>query len=252
MMVTVKQLVGALATPLGLALIVMMLSWLARVSGRSRLSAGLLVAAGAWVYLAATMPVSNALLMPLESHYPPLRTDAARPIDHIVVLGSYYAPRDGLPITATLGAEGLARIVEGVRLARMFPDATLVVSGGAAAGYQPSAIGYAALAREFGIDPARLIVIDSPRDTKQEAAAVARLLGATQFALVTSASHMPRAMQLMAAAGARPLASPTAHRAEPSHAWTWRSLLPFASALRGTEMALHEYAGLLALSMGVQ
>lgn len=248
----IKQLVGALATPMGLALIVAMLGWLARAFDRRRLSAGLFVAALAWLYLAATAPFSDALLTPLETRYPPLRTEQTPQVAYIVVLGSHYAPREALPVTAALGSEGLARIVEGVRLARVFPEARLVVSGGAVGGYQPSALGYAALARELGLDGNRMVVIDSPRDTAEEAAAVVKLLGATQFVLVTSASHMPRAMQLMSAAGARALAAPTAQRVHPDIAWTWRSFLPRASALRGSEMALHEYIGLLALSMGLQ
>lgn len=248
----VKQLVGALATPMGLALIVVMLGCLARALDRRRLGAGLLAAAMVGVYLAATTPISNALLTPLETRYPPLRVEQAPRVDYIVVLGSHYAPRDAFPVTAALGSEGLARIVEGVRLARVFPEAKLVVSGGAVGGYQPSALGYAALARELGVDATRLIIIDSPRDTGEEVAAVVKLLGATPFVLVTSASHMPRAMQLMSAAGARALAAPTAHRADPARAWTWRWLLPLASALRGSEVAFHEYIGLLALSMGVQ
>lgn len=252
MMHAIKQLVSGFATPLGLALIVALLGWLARACGARRLSAGLLVSSVAWAYLSATPPVATALLVPLETRYQPLQTAQAPALGHIVVLGSYYAPRDGYPVTSTLGLDGLTRIVEGVRLSRVFPEAKLVVSGGPVGGAQASADGYARLASELGVDPARLIVIDTPRDTKEEAAAVVKLLGAKQFALVTSASHMPRAMRLMVDAGARPLAAPTAHEADPSYAWTWRSLLPFASALRASEMAMHEYVGLLALSMGVQ
>jgi uncharacterized SAM-binding protein YcdF (DUF218 family) len=252
MMHAVKQLVGALATPLGLALAVALLGWLARMLGRRRLSVALLVSAAVWIYLAATMPVANALLAPLEMRYPPLRTDRSLHVAYIVVLGSHYAPRDGLPVTATLGPDGLARIVEGVRLARVFPEARLVVSGGAAAGHMPSARGYSMLAGELGIAPVKLVLVEAPRDTGEEAAAIVKLLGSSPFLLVTSASHMPRAMKLMTMAGARPVAAPTAHRADPSLAWSWRSLLPLASALRGTEIALHEYLGLLALTIGLQ
>lgn len=251
-MQALKQLVGALATPLVLAVVVMVLGWLARGFGRRRLAIGLCVSAAALIYLPATPLMATALLAPLERSYPPLRVEPELEIRHVVVLGSYYAPREGLPITATLGADGLARIVEGVRLARMYPEAKLVVSGGSAAGHMPSALGYARLAQELGIDSARLVVIDSPRNTAEEAVAIARALGSSTFVLVTSASHMPRAMRLMTFAGARPLAAPTAHRADLSGIWRWRALLPAAGALRGSELALHEYVGLLALSMGLQ
>jgi uncharacterized SAM-binding protein YcdF (DUF218 family) len=252
MMQALKQLVGVLATPLVLALVGLLLGGLARAFGRRRLAIWLCVSAAALVYFLATPLMATALLAPLERSYPPLRVEPELEIRHVVVLGSYYAPRDGLPVTATLGADGLARIVEGVRLARMFPEAKLVVSGGSAPGHMPSALGYAQLAQELGIDSDRLAVIDSPRNTAEEAAAIARMLGSSTFVLVTSASHMPRAMQLMRSAGARPLAAPTAHRADRSGIWRWRALLPAASSLRGSELALHEYVGLFALSIGLQ
>lgn len=246
-----KQLVGVIATPLMLALLIAAVALLLRVLDRRRLSAWLLTFAVLLAYSGATSPVANALLMPLESEYPPLDTGIAPPRS-IVVLGSYYSPRDGLPVTSTLGPDGLTRIVEGVRLARLFPEAQLIVSGGAAPGYTPSARGYARLALELGIEPERLRIIDTPRDTKQEAAAIRAMLGSTPFVLVTSAAHMPRAMRLMLAAGARPFAAPTGHRADVSGSWTMRSVLPFASSLRDSEIAMHEYVGLLALSMGLQ
>jgi uncharacterized SAM-binding protein YcdF (DUF218 family) len=248
----VKQVVGALATPLAIALIVALAALLARRFGRGRLGTWLLACAVLIACLSATTPVSNMLLMPLETRYPPLDEQLAPPVTHIVVLGSYYSPRDNVPITAALGPDGLARIVEGVRLARVFPAARLVVSGGAPPGYSTSALGYAKLARELGIAPDKIIVVDTPRDTKEEAAAAVKLLGANSFVLVTSASHMPRAMRLMTAAGARPMAAPTGHRFDSSEPWSWRSLWPSAAALRNTEIALHEYVGLLALSIGLQ
>ncbi len=252
MMYGVKQLVGAIATPLALALIIASFALLARGFGRRRLGTWLVSSAVLIAYLGATTPVSNLLLRPLETRYPSLDTAQVPAFTHIVVLGSYYGPREDIPVTAALGPEGLVRIVEGVRLAHVFPAARLVVSGGAPAGFSASAVGYAKLARELGVATDKIIIVDTPRDTKQEAAEVVKLLGATPFVLVTSASHMPRAMRLMLAAGARPIPAPTGHRFDRSQAWTWRSLLPFAAALRNSEVALHEYVGLLALSIGLQ
>jgi uncharacterized SAM-binding protein YcdF (DUF218 family) len=247
----VKQLVGMLATPLLLAVLIAASAAIFRLADRRRSSTSLFALAAIVAYFGATSLVANALLLPLERAYPPLHSNIAPAPTHIVVLGSYYAPRDDLPVTAALGSDGLVRIVEGVRLARIFPKAQLIVSGGVVSGYAPSAEGYAKLARELGIASERIRVIDTPRDTKEEAAAVTAMIGSTPFLLVTSAAHMPRSMRLMLAAGARPLAAPTAHRVDVSR-WSWRSLLPFGSSLRNTEAALHEYVGLLALSMGLQ
>jgi uncharacterized SAM-binding protein YcdF (DUF218 family) len=67
----------------------------------------------------------------------------------------------------------------------------------------------AAAAVSLGIDPKRIVQIDTARDTDDEVQAVKQRLGtATPFALVTSAWHMPRAMGLMHRAGLSPVPCP--------------------------------------------
>jgi uncharacterized SAM-binding protein YcdF (DUF218 family) len=202
--------------------------------------------------LAAIAPVSNPLLGHLEHSYAPLAQDKPLPaVGFVVVLGSDYTPHDGVPVTAALDEEGLVRIVEGIRLVRQLHTAHLVVSGGAPPGRMPPALGYAELAREFGVGDSSLIVLDTALDTRAEARAVASLLGAMPFLLVTSASHMPRAMRLMERAGAHPIPAPTGQRVSGLALAGWRSWLPTADGLRKTERALHEYSELVALAAGL-
>lgn len=246
-----KPLVGALANPLTIALFIAVIAAICRAFGRKRPSLWLAIAAVAIGYLGAIAPIGDVLLSPLERRYPPQPAQSLPHVSHVVVLGSDYSPRDGIPVTAALDAEGLARIVEGVRLARQLGDVRLVVSGGTSRGGIAAAIGYADLARDLGVAQTSLVVLDTPPDTRSEAAAVAGLLGKSPFILVTSAYHMPRAMRLMAAAGARPIPAPTGQRTRLDPAWGWRSFLPTSSGLQKTEHALHEYLGLLGISLGV-
>jgi uncharacterized SAM-binding protein YcdF (DUF218 family) len=167
------------------------------------------------------------------------------------VLGADYAPRAGISVTAALDPDGLARIVEGVRLARKYPGMRLLVSGGAPAGRAPPARGYAELARDLGIEDSSLVVSDKPLDTGEEAQAAARLLGDQPFLLVTSAYHMPRAMRQMRRAGARAFAAPTEQLVNPAPGIDWRRLLPSSAGLGKTERAFHEYLGLLAMAVGI-
>ena len=74
---------------------------------------------------------------------------------YVVVLGSGYHPRAGLPVTAALDATGVVRLTEGVRLLRQLPDARLVVSGGSVRGWPPIARGYALGAAALGVPAAR-------------------------------------------------------------------------------------------------
>jgi len=249
-MIVIKAMASILAEPLLLATCVALSAVVFRTIGRRSLAKGSALAAAAIIYLGALSPLTDMLLSPLERSYPPLSADAdVHAAAFIVVLGSGFYPRAGVPITAELDDEGMRRIVEGVRLARRY-HIPLLVSGGKSAGTASPALGYAQLARELGIDGSSLLVSADGTDTHAEALAIARLVGAKPFILITSASHMPRAMALLRRAGASPLAAPTAQHVFPVGSIGLLRWLPSISALRNTEFALHEYLGLLAIRLG--
>ncbi|MDB6126779.1 MAG: hypothetical protein JWM35_675, partial [Verrucomicrobia bacterium] len=102
-----------------------------------------------------------------------------------------------------------SRLVEGVRLARLLPEASLVVSGPSAGDGDTHASVLAAAAISLGVDPRRIIQIDTARDTDDEVQEIKLRLGPqAHFALVTSAWHLPRAVALMRCAGLDPLPCP--------------------------------------------
>jgi uncharacterized SAM-binding protein YcdF (DUF218 family) len=247
----IKHCADVFAAPLILGLLVAVVAGSLRLCGRRQIAAWLLVFAAAIVYLGGTGLVGNALLGSLECQYPPLQDASLPTVGYIVVLGSGYLPRDGIPVTAALDDDGLFRIVEGVRLARRLHGVRLVVSGGAPQGKPPPAFGYAKLARELGIDDASLLVLNGALDTGAEARSVSALLGAAPFILVTSAYHMPRAMRLMRRAGAHPIPAPTEQLVDRTANRLPRNWFPTSSGLSKTERALHEYLGLAALAAGV-
>jgi uncharacterized SAM-binding protein YcdF (DUF218 family) len=251
MLYVVKHWLEALLSPLTLSLLIAVIAMICRYTKRPRPTRALLTLAAAVVYAGSISVVGDALLGPLERRYPPLPQHESLPAaGYVVVLGAGYAPRDGVPVTAALNADGLARVVEGVSLTRRLGDARLVVSGGAPAGQSPSAQGYAEMARQLGIPAASLLLLDTPLDTRAEARSVAALLGSSRFILVTSAYHMPRAMQEMRRAGLAPIAAPTGQLVGGSNYASLGAWLPNSAALRKVERALHEYAGIGMLGLG--
>jgi uncharacterized SAM-binding protein YcdF (DUF218 family) len=251
------SLLHMLASVLTLPLIVATLLAIAAIPpslvGRRRTAWVLLGCAASLAYLASTIAVGSALLRPLESRYPPLAPEQAPTVGYVVVLGSSYRPHDGIPASAALDEDGLARAVEAVCLVRRLPAARLVVSGGAAPpGSVAVARGYARLARALGVPEQSILLSEQPLDTRSEARELVRLLGSAPFLLVTSAYHMPRAMLLMQRAGAHPIAAPTGQRAFGTTPMSWRDFLPGSRGLGYSERALHEYAGLLAIAVGLQ
>ncbi|HEY1283633.1 MAG TPA: ElyC/SanA/YdcF family protein [Steroidobacteraceae bacterium] len=246
-----KQLIGVLAMPLVFACVLLLLAgalWLLRWR-RTASALGVVTVVAA--YLACTPWAAGALLAPLAR-------GAMSPLDHppqvkfVVVLGSWYEPRDDLPATASLSPDGIARITEGVRLLRLLPGARLVVSGGVGSlstFAQPSAHGYERLARGLGVEAESIIALDTARDTAEEARDLTAVVGTEPFLLVTSADHLRRAVRLMQRAGLRPI--PAAATRSAGDEFYWRQLIPGSSGLRVTEGAIHEYLGLAAISLGL-
>jgi uncharacterized SAM-binding protein YcdF (DUF218 family) len=240
-----KELVDTVTAPLAFGMLIALGGAIVRVLGWRRISNGLWVAAALLVYLSATSPVADALLIPLEARYAPLGELRNLPsVRYIVVLGSGYSPRTDIPITAALALDGLARISEGIRILRQVRGALLVVSGGASDNETPSAMGYAKLAVDLGVDADAIVKLEKPLDTAEEATSVAALVGNLPFILVTSAYHMPRAMRLMQRAGANPIPAPTGQLAPREVRFEPRGWIPRSSSVHKTERALHEYMGL--------
>lgn len=250
-MSVLKFSAALLSNPLLVALIVVAVGLSLLHSKRRRTGAWVAAAGAVLGYLASTSLLGNALIGSLELQSPPFEATQAAGVRDIVVLGSGYVPHDHIPATGAIDADGLARIVEGVRLAHSRPNSRLIVSGGAAPGSTPSALGYAQLAADLGIRPSDLVVLDRGRNTEEEARDVAALLGSAPFILVTSAYHMPRAMKLMRGAGANPIPAPTGQL---MNAWQGAErfgIMPGSRGLRKTEAALHEYLGLAAVSLRI-
>jgi uncharacterized SAM-binding protein YcdF (DUF218 family) len=247
-----KGLSAALLMPFPVALGLMTFGLVLRAlrnKGRA-LGGWLVVAGGLLLMLASWQPVADALLSPLEERYPPL-TDPARVSDvtAVVVLGGGWWPgAEDWPITARLSESSAIRLFEGLRLMPTWPEARLVLTGaGRSADRAPIAWGYAEVARDFGVPETRMLVMDTPVDTAQEAEAVRAALGdGARLVLVTSASHMPRAMAYFRRVGLDPVAAPT-HRLSGRSAYDeLRDWLPAADYLQMTERAWYEYLGLLA------
>ena len=238
-----KILTALILPPTGPVLLALFGLWLSRRKNRRWQYGGLLLATISLLALIAlAMPVVGNALMPASAPQAPISAEALRRAQAIVILGggSYYAaPEYG---GDTVGSASLVRARYGAKLARETRLPVLVTSGSPHGGRAEADSMREVLEREFGVK-VRWTETAS-RDTAENASMSAPLLkanGVTRIALVTHASHMPRAAELFRREGIDVLPAPTGfRRAAPS---AFEDYLP--RNLRPAREALHEHLGLL-------
>lgn len=243
----VKTLTAILLMPLPLMAITFGIGWVVRKRGRYRLGDNLMVVAVVLLLLAAWAPVADGLLEPLESKYAALMEwPEHSDIDAVVVLGGGWQPEQPWSITGRLSESSGFRLMEGVRLWNQRPGLPLLVSGGGTDPEMTMAHGYAEAAESLGVPSEQIIKLTSPKDTAEEANEVKALLGdGAQVLLVTSASHMPRAVQHFELVGLKAVAAPTHYLVKQQSAIAY--WIPSARELRKTERAIYEAFGLIAI-----
>lgn len=212
--------------------------------------AGRGLALGSLVVLAVIglSPVGNDLMIPLEDRFPPWDASHGAP-DGILILGGAISPDISAARNEVILNESAERLTVVADLARQYPSARIVFSGGsgALAGDEPSEAPFALRQLEsFGIARERILIEDRSRNTVENAVFSKRLVqpkAGERWLLVTSAYHMPRAIGVFRQAD---------FRVEP-YPVDWRTrgyedvLRPFPTVgdgLRRADTAVREWVGL--------
>ena len=241
-----KKIIANLLYPVPVCLELLVIGFLLLVFTRFERAAKGLIAAGIVLLAVLSLtPTSQMIAHPLESRYLPIQSvKAVKDFRYVVVLGHGIVSDPRLPTNSQLSTTALARLVEGVRLLKGIRG-QLILSGGAVFDPVASAEGYAKVARIMGVLPSEMILVDTPKDTAEEAAAISRIVGEEPFLLVTSAAHMPRAVALFKKQGADPVPSPADYRTAKGEALSPDDYFPSAENLVTTRYAWHEYLGMM-------
>jgi len=195
-------------------------------------------------------PIGNAMMLTLEQRFP--AWDASRgPPAGIVVLGGALSPEVSAARNAPALNESAERMTTAVALARRYPNARIIYSGGSANLFDRDAIEADHALRLFenlGLARERILIERRARNTAENAVfskALAKAKPGERWLLVTSASHMPRAIGCFRRVGFEVEAYPVDWRTRGSDDMTapFRS---FASGLARTDAAAKEYVGLFA------
>lgn len=244
-----KILASLIMPPAALAVAVVLAALLAVLRWR-RLAAVVLGLGIAYTLVFAFPPVGDALMRHLEDkaraaerQAPPCCYDA------VVVLGGGVAPAHPPEKPLPDLTDNADRMWQAARLWRRGAAPRIIVTGGALlAPYGGPANTEAEAMRVFLIDlgvPPEVITDEGKAvNTIENIRNVRAIVGSGRVALVTSAFHMPRALQLAARAGLNAAAFPTDYQAVTEVRLPWDNWLPSVEGLRLSNAALKEIVAL--------
>ncbi len=199
-------------------------------------------------FLIAVFPVGDWMLTPLENLFPASKPDH---VDGIILLGGDEKPllseKRGQPVVF----DSLHRYVEFTRLAKEYPQAKLVFSGGSGRLAPEAKLKDAEVAkRELASMSApvdHIIFEDASRNTRENATKSAEIVKPTpqqNWLLVTSAWHMPRSMAVFRKAGWNVYPMPAGYMTGGD--LVLKPQLDIEDHLKKMTIAMHEYYGLIA------
>lgn len=227
---------------LGLLGIVLMATRWQRAGKRLAIASLVLLA------LVGFSPLGALLAHALESRFPPWDPARGAP-DGIVVLGGAISPGLSRDYGDTVVGGDAGRVIAIAKLARAYPNARIVYSGGDASlfanGLSEANFLYPVL-DSFGVPRERVMLESRSRNTEENAAFTKELVKpkpGERWLLVTSAQHMPRAVGCFRRVGLPVEAYPVA--------WHTRkrvSLFPsdvLGGGLGSLDFVTHEWIGLI-------
>lgn len=251
MPLVVDKLLSALAFPLGSACLLALLGALLVAIGWRRRGAVAVVLAVVWLWGWSTVPAATAITALLADPFPARPAEALPRADVIVVLGGGLVPRDTRHPYPDMN-EAADRLWHAARLHAAGRAPRILLSGGRVwdSGPQSEADAMAELLIDLGVPATAILIEGDSRNTRENAVQTAAMLARDDLErvlLVTSATHMTRALATFRKAGVDAIPAATDHR--PSSTYSTQplalALLPDAGALQSSTRALKELLGLL-------
>ncbi len=242
MLFTLKKIVSIFLMPLSIGLILFFLGLIFLYSKNYKRAKIFLSISFLWMALIAYSPFSNSLIKPLENQYKAyLEIDSN--INYILVLGSGHVTNNNVSKISQVSNTALMRIAEGIRIYKQLDNAKIIFSGYAGKDIKtPHAFIAKDVAISLGVSKENILTQEEAKDTQEEAELVSKIVNNEKFILVTSASHMPRAMKIFQNQSLNAIAAPTDFLSKEDGDYLRE---PRAKEIRKTEVAMHEYIGML-------
>ena len=234
-----KHLIELVLLPSGCIALLLVVAGVLYFFFRRRRAAGIAIAAAASIYLFFANGLTAFWLMGhLERESEPGQNiEALATPDTLVVLTGYALADARIPITGQVNSASGLRLLEASRIfaRRRMP---VIISGGV----EVTAI-MRDLLVQLGIPSASIVMEQESNNTYESAVHLRDRLAGKPFYLVTSAGHMPRAIRAFRKQGLLAIPAPTDYLS--SRSWRDVDIVPSGRHLAISDLAIHEYLGLL-------
>ena len=239
-MMYLHKILPALFLPIGIVLVVLAAAVVTKRRG--------LITAGLALLLVFSMPlVSNILFRSIENF-------EERPVIATLPSGDAIVVLSGMLTTAPLAGGGVVsewtdpdRFFAGVELLKAGKAPLLIFTGGQLPwlpNNPPEGDLLKPFAAQMGVPLDRIAVTSVVENTEDEAREVRRHLGpGKRVILVTSAYHLTRATRLFTAQGLEIIPFPVDFDGDSTRPWTILDVIPTATGLWKSEMAIREWLG---------
>ncbi|MGR6837707.1 envelope biogenesis factor ElyC [Aliivibrio wodanis] len=242
-MFELKKFVSSMLMPLpGLLLIGFIGLFILWFSKRKGFASFLLTLSLIGLFVLSFQPVTTPLLKSTERIYPSFIAPDV-PVEYVLVLGNGHVVDDNISPISELSRAAVMRLTEGIRIYRMYPGAKLILSGYSVGTTVSHARMMARVALSLGVNKSDILLLENARDTHEEAIQTLNAVNKSNLVLVTSASHMPRAMEEFHQLGLKPTPAPTNYLAHSEIKQPWEKYAPKAKYLEQSERYWYEQMG---------
>lgn len=247
---TLKRLIAQFIMPVPFVIELFVLGWLLQRFTRFRRTGTSLKVIAGCLFLAFAYGWGGTFLYRLERQYPPFdptpeQCERLRGCD-VVVLGQGMAENSDIPVRFRDTATFMQRLLEGVRVNRLIPESRLLVSMAGDASVSDKNLFLDEYAKTVGVPRERFAILDGAHDTSEEARFAMATTHTNVLIIVTSASHIPRAVRIFEKTSAHPIPAPCDYvRLSPGwNKFSFSALpLPSSSGLNYANTAAHEWMG---------
>ena len=247
-MFVISKLFWLIAQPMSLVMLLIIFGIVSGAYGNSKIRLLCLSGAASILFIALFTTSGAIATGVLEKRFSRPATLETAPTCAIILGGGFDGTISKVRGGFEMGSAG-DRFVEGLRIARLYPDMTLIITGGDPT-LDHTTEGDAHIAErffsEFGIAPSRLILERASRNTEENAALTAPVLqanGLSSCLLITSAFHMPRSAGLFRKAGVDFIPWPVDFKTTGQETFSL-DFFELGNNAALLEISLHEFVGL--------